>query len=80
MTLDKAAFNLMAGYTYEKGLFSKDGFVSEGRVTAMSGLTAGVSVDAILGKNKNRLGIQYAYRHANPFSGTHTVGLSIEIK
>lgn len=80
MDIKKAAFNIMAGYVYEKGLFSKDGFVAEGRVTAMSGLTAGVSVDAILGKNKNRLGIQYCYRHANPFSGSHTVGLSIDIK
>lgn len=80
MSLEKAAFNIMAGYVYEQGLFSKDGLVAGGRVTAMSGLTAGVSVDAILGKNKNRLGIQYAYRHANPFSGTHTVGVSIDIK
>ena len=80
MELDKAAFNLMAGYTYEEGLFSKDGFVPSGRVTALSGLSAGVSVDAILGKNKNRIGVQYAYRHANPFSGIHTIGLTVEIK
>ena len=80
MTGGKMNFNLMAGYTFEEGLFSKDGFVATGRVTALSGLSAGVSVDAVLGKNKNRLGIQYAYRHANPFSGIHTVGLSVDIK
>lgn len=80
MDIKKAAFNVMAGYTFEEGLFSNEGFVATGRVTALSGLSAGVSVDAILGKNKNRLGIQYAYRHANPFSGIHTVGLSIDIK
>jgi hypothetical protein len=80
MTIEKAAFNIMAGYVYEKGIYSSEGFVATGRVTALSGLSAGVSVDAILGENKNRIGIQYAYRHANPFSGIHTVGLSIEIK
>jgi hypothetical protein len=79
MELEKAAFNLMGGYVYEKGIFSSD-FALTGRVTALSGLSAGVSVDAIVGKNKNRLGVQYAYRHANPFSGIHTIGLTIEIK
>jgi hypothetical protein len=80
MTGGKMQFNLMAGYTFEKGLFSSNGFVPAGRVTALSGLSAGVSIDGIVGKNKNALGIQYAYRHANPFSGIHTVGLSIDIK
>ena len=60
-------------------LFSKD-FDYGYRVSAMSGLTAGVSVDAIVGKNKNMLGIQYAYRQANPFNGVHTIGLTVEIK
>lgn len=80
MDVKKAAFNIMAGYTFEKGLFSSEGFVPAGRVTALSGLSAGVSVDAILGKNKNRLGIQYSFRNAAPFNGIHTVGLSIDIK
>lgn len=79
MELDKAAFHLMAGYTYEEGLFSNE-FISTGRVTALSGLSAGLSVDAILGQNKNRLGVQYAFRHAAPFSGIHTIGLTVEIK
>lgn len=80
MTGGKMNFNLMGGYVFEEGLFSDQGFVATGRVTALSGLTAGVSIDGIVGKNKNALGIQYAYRHAAPFSGIHTVGLSIDIK
>ena len=59
MELEKAQFNLMAGYVYEKGIFSKE-FDFNSRVTALSGLSAGVSVDGIVGKNKNLLGIQYA--------------------
>ncbi|UKN03565.1 PorV/PorQ family protein [Paracrocinitomix mangrovi] len=80
MDANKMAFNVMAGYTFEKGLFSSDGFVYGGRVTALSGLSAGVSVDGIVGKNKHRLGVQYSYRHANPFNGIHTIGLSIDMK
>jgi hypothetical protein len=78
MTLDKAKFNLMAGYVYENGLFQED-FGYAARVTALSGLTAGLSVDAIVGKNKNMLGIQYAYRQTRLFNGVHTIGLSIDI-
>lgn len=80
MDITKAAFNLTAGYTFEEGIFSSSGFVVDGRMTALSGFSAGVSVDAIIGKNQNRLGIQYAYRHASPFRGIHTIGMSIDIK
>lgn len=79
MTTEKAQFDLSAGYIYEKGIFSKT-FDFDGRVTAITGLTAGLSVNAIVGKNKNMLGINYAYRHARPFNGCHTIGLTIDIK
>jgi len=78
MELDKARFNLMAGYVYEAGLFNAE-FGYQSRVTALSGLSAGVSVDAIVGKSKSMLGIQYAYRQTRLFNGVHSIGLSIEI-
>jgi len=78
MDLDKAKFNLMAGYVYEKGVF-KSNFAFDSKVTALTGLTAGVSVDAVVGKSKNLLGIQYGYRHTSQFGGVHTIGLAIEI-
>lgn len=79
MTMEKAAFNVRAGYVYEDGIFS-DEFAYSARVTAMSGLTAGVSVDAIVGDNKSMLGIEYCYRHVQPFNGVHTIGIAIDIK
>ena len=79
MATSKAKFAINLGYTYEKGVFSKD-FIFDSRVTAMSGFTAGVAVDAIVGKNKNMLGINYTYRAARPFNGCHTIGLTIDIK
>lgn len=79
MELEKARFNMMAGYVYEEGLFSKE-FEYNSRVTALSGLSAGVSVDAILGKNRNMLGVQYTFRQTKLFDGVHSIGLSVEIK
>lgn len=77
--IGQAAFHAQLGYVYERGVFSKD-FVLDGRVTSLSGLTAGVSVDAIVGKNSNNLGIQYAYRTVSIFDGIHTIGISIDLK
>lgn len=79
MELDKAKFHLMAGYVFEEGVVSSE-FAFGQRVTAVSGLTAGVSVDAIVGKSKNMLGIEYAYRHTNPFNGIHSIGFTVDIK
>lgn len=79
MDVKKAAFNIMAGYTFEKGVFNQT-LDYGSRVTALTGFAAGVSVDAILGKNKNLLGIQYAYRLTRNFNGVHTIGLSMEIR
>ena len=76
--IGKAAFHLMAGFVYEKGIFSKT-YVADGRATALNGLTAGLSVDAIVGENKSNLGIQYAYQAVNLFSGIHTIGLAISL-
>ncbi|MFT5819007.1 MAG: hypothetical protein ACI8ZM_000229 [Crocinitomix sp.] len=78
MELEKARFNLMAGYVYESGILQSN-FGYRERVTALSGLTAGVSVDAVVGKSKSMLGIQYGFRLTENFGNIHTIGLSIEI-
>lgn len=75
MAADKAAFNIRAGYVYEKNLFS-----AENRTNALTGLTAGFSVDALVGKNKSALGIEYAMRLAGPFGVIHTMGATISLK
>lgn len=75
MTTEKAAFNIRGGYVYEKNLFS-----IENRTNALTGLTAGFSVDALVGKNKSALGIEYAMRLAGPFGVIHTLGATISLK
>jgi hypothetical protein len=75
MTSDKAAFNLRAGYVYEKNIFS-----AENRTNALTGFVGGFSVDALVGKNKSALGIEYAMRLAGPFGLIHTFGTTISLK
>lgn len=79
MDTEKAAFHILAGFVYQSDMFKKE-FGYEKRLTAMSGLTAGFSVDAIVGENKNNLGLQYTYRTANPFNGVHSLGVTLNLK
>lgn len=79
MDIEQASFHLIGGYVYERGIFSQEFNYGE-RLSALSGLTAGLAVDAKVGKNKSDLGIQYTYRSAKPFNGIHTIGLTINLK
>lgn len=74
-TTEKAAFNVRAGYIFEKNLLSVDN-----RSNALTGLTAGFSADALVGKNKSALGLEYAVRAAGIFGFVHTFGVTISIK
>lgn len=71
----KAAFNIRLGYVYEKGLYNIDN-----RTNALTGPTAGFSVDILSGKNKSPLGIEYAVRMSGPFGFIHTAGVTIALK
>lgn len=72
---EKVAFNLKAGYAYEKKIMS-----SSDRTSALSGPTAGFSVDALVGKNKNALGIEYCARLTGILGVIHTFGTTITLK
>lgn len=75
MTRTKAAFNVRFGYVYEKNLFSV-----ENRTNALTGPTAGFSVDILAGKNKSPLGIEYATRISGPLGLIHTFGITVGVK
>ena len=79
LEIPMASFHLMMGYVYENGIFNQE-LAYGSRVTALSGFSAGLSVDAKVGENKSLLGIQYTYRNARPFGGIHTIGLTINLK
>lgn len=72
-------FELRGGYIFEKNIFKE----SE-RATAFTGWSVGASVNAPIGKEKDGkspsiLGINYAYRHADPLGGCHTIGVSFNL-
>jgi hypothetical protein len=75
MTSEKMAFNLRGGYVYEKNLLSVDN-----RSNALVGPTAGFSIDALVGKNKTALGLEYCARFAGVFGTIHTIGATIDLK
>lgn len=75
LTTEKAAFNLRAGYVFEKKSFD-----NENRSNALTGFTAGFSADALVGKNKSALGLEYAMRLAGTFGIVHTFGVAISLK
>ncbi|MCT4583169.1 MAG: PorV/PorQ family protein [Flavobacteriales bacterium] len=74
MTTSKAIMMLRAGYVFENGIFKP-----ETRTTALTGLTAGLSVDFPFGESQSPIGLDYTYR-ASVFGPIHTVGARINIK
>ena len=62
------------GYSYEKGITSK-----EDRTTVFTGPSAGFTVEIPFGKNKSSFGVDYSYRHTDPFQGTHSIGVRINL-
>lgn len=74
-TSKHAAFNIRCGYVMEKNIFKK-----AYRRNALTGFTAGASVDVLLGKKRSALGIEYAVRLSSPFGPIHTVGATFSLK
>ncbi len=75
MTTPKLAFNVRAGYVYEKNIINV-----ENRSNALVGPTAGFSIDALAGKNKSAIGLEYCARFAGIFGTIHTIGATISLK
>jgi len=80
--LEYSIFNIVqlrAGYTFQSGLWSSDDCV-----TAYTGPSAGASVAIPLSKREGNasvptLKIDYSYRAAAPFSGSHSIGVAINL-
>jgi hypothetical protein len=68
---------LRGGYVIENNLFDD---YDAGRTTALTGPTAGLSVQAPLNKEKGSvISIDYSYRASDPFSGSHSIGARISL-
>ena len=69
----KEYFMIRAGYTYEDGLNDV-----ETRTTALRGPSAGFTVELPMG-NGSTFGLDYSYRHTDPFQGSHAIGARINL-
>ncbi len=65
-----------AGYYYEKNINKS---YDNGRRTAFTGPAAGVTFEIPINEKKSTVGIDYSYRLTNPFGGTHTFGLRLNL-
>jgi len=68
-------FLLRAGYVLEQGTW----FDSEKRTLANKGATFGASFVAPMGKKGTTLGFNYAYEMTENFSGTHSIGIRLNL-
>jgi len=70
----KVVVILRAGIAYEKGIFSETETLS-----ALSGPTAGVSLDLPFGKNGSTMGIDYSFRTAPVLGSIHGIGIRLNL-
>jgi len=64
-----------AGYNYEEGITK-----TTERTTALTGPAAGLSIQVPLKKeSKSIFAIDYSYRMSNPFQGSHSIGLRVDL-
>lgn len=76
----KDMFMVRGGYVLQFGKGDADIAAS-----ALTGPTAGATVEIGIGKKgsdkskRTKLGIDYSYRHTNPFSGVHAIGVRLAL-
>lgn len=76
----KSFLMLRAGYAFEKGINTNDDTQALYRTTAFTGFSAGFTIELPLNKEKgSTFGLDYSYRSTNPFSGTHTIGVRVNL-
>ena len=69
----KELFMVRTGYTYEKGI------TDPSRTTALRGPSAGFTIELPMGSVGTTFGLDYSYRHTDPFQGSHTIGARINL-
>jgi hypothetical protein len=65
---------LRGGLYTEKGIFT-----TTDRRTVFTGPAAGLTFEVPFNEKKSTIGIDYSYRFTNPFGGTHTFGLRMNL-
>ena len=77
-------FMVRLGYTFEDGIrfpywYSYNNNKDSYRTTALRGPSAGFTVELPMGDEGSTFGLDYSYRHTDPFQGSHTIGARINL-
>jgi hypothetical protein len=83
-------FMLRTAYSFEKGIFAGTKLndrlpmwiADANRINAHTGLSMGCTFEIPFKSGKDsesKFAVDYAYRTSNPFSGTHNIGLRIDL-
>jgi hypothetical protein len=65
---------------FRGGLYTEKGiFNSDTRRTVFTGPAAGMTFEIPFNEKKSTVGLDYSYRFTNPFGGTHTFGLRVNL-
>ena len=67
-------FMVRTGYTYEEGITNP-----ETRTTALRGPSGGFTIELPMGSSGTTFGLDYSYRHTDPFQGSHSIGARINL-
>lgn len=67
-------FLLRGGYLWENDITDSDL-----RMNALTGPSAGLSLQLPFGENKSEIGLDYSYRVTNPFNGIHSIGVHLSL-
>ena len=79
----KEILMLRGGYVAEDGIMNSKKAAEENsldsyRTTALRGPSAGFTLELPMG-NGSTFGLDYSYRHTNPFQGSHSIGARINL-
>lgn len=61
------------------GSFVEKDMFTENRRNAFTGPAAGITFEVPFNEKKSTIGLDYSYRFSNPFGGTHTFGLRLNL-
>jgi hypothetical protein len=77
----KSFFMARIGYDYQNGVTSplSTNPQNGGRLTALTGPCAGITLQVPFGKTHSIFGVSYGYRATNPYNGCHTIGIKLAL-
>ena len=85
-SFQKDQYRVGLEYAYREMFMFRLGYTQEQRIknepeptTALKGPSAGFTVELPMGRSGTTFGLDYSYRHTDPFQGSHSIGARINL-